>query len=546
MPAPFLLAPFPFEARTAISWPMTDPALAQAAQAAEAALAAGTGDAYDCMIAALGRADRADHTGAQALFDRALALEPGNPAVLSGLAKWYRTEGRLSEAVRACDMAIAVAPEYPDAWIERGAAYAAGGSSAVARDSFARAAALAPANPIAHAGFAALAARDGALDDARRAALHALRLDPASLVAAGTLATVALEQGDAQAAREVLGPALARTSGGPDRPQALTVMATALERLGDHDAAFALYAQANAEFAALHERSVPGQLPGLKFVEAILDGLSAVDPRHWQSDASAPAADGPSHIFVTGYPRSGNTLVENILASLPGVAALEERPTLGATDRRFLAGDERAIAAGIAAFAQLADSELKPLRQAYWDKVNSAGVPQGAPHFVDMDPMKGLHLPFIAKLFPAARVVIMRRDPRDVVWSCFKTPFAPTTGTMEFTTLERAARHYDAMMRLIALALDRLPMNALQLDYHRLVRDFDATTRALCGFTGIPWSEAVRRFDKTAATRGVSTASAGQVRKGLYDGSGQWQPYARQLEPVLPILQPWIERFGYG
>ena len=525
---------------------MTDPALAHAARAAEAALAAGTGDAYDCMIAALGRADRADHTGAQALFDRALALEPGNPAVLTGLAKWYRTEGRLSEAVRACDMAIAAAPEYADAWIERGAAYAAGGSSAIARDCYAQAAALAPANPIAHAGFAALAARDGALDDARHAASRALQLDPASLVAAGTLATVALEQGDAQAAREVLGPALARTSGGPDRPQALTVMASAHERLGDHDSAFALYARANAEFAALHERTVPGQLPGLRLVEAIRGGLSAVDPHHWHADAAATALNSSTHVFVTGYPRSGNTLVENILASLSGVAALEERPTLGATDRRFLTGDERAIGAGIAAFAQLSDSELEPLRQAYWDKVHSAGVPQGTPHFVDMDPMKGLHLPFIARLFPAARVVIMRRDPRDVVWSCFKTPFAPTTGTMEFTTLERAARHYDAMMQLVALALDRLPLNVLELDYHRLVRDFDATTRVLCSFTGIPWSEAVRRFDKTAATRGVSTASAGQVRKGLYDGSGQWRPYARQLEPVMPILQPWIERFGYA
>jgi len=531
---------------------MNDPALAHAARAAETALEAGTGDAYDCMVAALGRADRGDRTGAQALFDRALALEPGNPAVLTGLANWYRKEGRLSEAVRACDAAIAAAPQYADAWIERGAAYAAGGSSAIARASYAHAAALAPANPIAHAGFAALAARDGALDEARRAAMQALQLDPASLVAAGTLATVALEQGDPQAARGVLGPALARTTGGPDRPQALTVMATAHERLGDHDEAFALYAKANAEFATLHERTVPGQLAGLQFVEAIHDGLRVVDPRHWQSaavasaDASASAVNGTSHVFVTGYPRSGNTLVENILASLPGVAALEERPTLGTTDRRFLSGDERAIAAGLAAFAQLPESELEPLRMAYWDKVHSAGVSHGTPHFVDMDPMKGLHLPFIARMFPAARVVIMRRDPRDVVWSCFKTPFAPTTGTMEFTTLERAARHYDALMRLIALALDRLPLNVIQLDYHDLVRDFDATTRVLCSFTGIPWSEAVRRFDKTATTRGVSTASAGQVRKKLYDGSGQWRPYARQLEPVMPILQPWIERFGYA
>ena len=523
---------------------MSDPELARAALAAEAALAAGTGDAYDCMVAALGRADRGDRAGAQALFDRALTLEPGNPAVLTGLANWYRKDGRLSEAVRTCAAAIAAAPHYADAWIERGAAYAAGGSSAIARDSYARAAVLAPGNPIAHAGFAALAARDGALDEAREAALRALQLDPASLVAAGTLATVALEQGDAQAARRVLEPALARTTGGPDRPQALTLLASAHERLGDPAAAFALYARANAEFAALHERAVPGQLPGRRFVEAVEAGLRAVDPALWRVPVASAAA--PNHVFLTGYPRSGNTLVENVLASLPGVAALEERPTLGTADRRFLSGDERAIAAGLAAFAELPEPGLAGLRAAYWDKVHSAGIPRETPHFVDMDPMKGLHLPFIARLFPAARVVIMRRDPRDVVWSCFKTAFAPTSAALEYTSLERAARHYDAMMRLLSLALERLPLNVFELDYHRLVREFEPTTQALCGFVGIPWSEAVRRFDKTAQARGVSTASAGQVRKGLYDGSGQWRPYATRFEPLMPLLQPWIERFGYA
>jgi hypothetical protein len=85
-----------------------------------------------------------------------------------------------------------------------------------------------------------------------------------------------------------------------------------------------------------------------------------------------------------------------------------------------------------------------------------------------------------------------------------------------------------------------------ELDYHRLIREFEPTTRALCDFVGIPWHEDVRRFDKTAKARGVSTASAGQVRKGLYDGSGQWRPYARHFEPLMPLLQPWIDRFGYA
>lgn len=94
-------------------------------------------------------------------------------------------------------------------------------------------------------------------------------------------------------------------------------------------------------------------------------------------------------------------------------------------------------------------------------------------------------------------------------------------------------------------ALASLPLDWFELRYEALVRDFDATTQALCRFLDVPWTEEVRQFDRTAQRRGVSTASATQVRQGLYDGSGGWKRYAKQMEPVLPILQPWIERFGY-
>jgi hypothetical protein len=81
--------------------------------------------------------------------------------------------------------------------------------------------------------------------------------------------------------------------------------------------------------------------------------------------------------------------------------------------------------------------------------------------------------------------------------------------------------------------------------YEALVQEFDAETRTLCDFAGLEWSAELRSFDRTAKTRGVSTASAGQVRKGLYDGSKQWERYAKFMEPVMPILRPWVERFGY-
>lgn len=163
-----------------------------------------------------------------------------------------------------------------------------------------------------------------------------------------------------------------------------------------------------------------------------------------------------------------------------------------------------------------------------------------------MDPLKATRLPFIARMFPESRILIMRRDPRDVVWSCFRTNFAMTSGTLEYTSLESAARHYDAMMRLTEAALELLELPFHEVDYHRLVRDFDGTTREICEFLGMTWHEDLRRFDRTARARGVSTASAGQVSRGLYNGTRQWERYAPFLEPVMPVLQPWIERFGYA
>ena len=114
-----------------------------------------------------------------------------------------------------------------------------------------------------------------------------------------------------------------------------------------------------------------------------------------------------------------------------------------------------------------------------------------------------------------------------------------------FGTLENTARHYAATWSIIEETLGSLPLDWIELRYESLVRDFDETTQALCSFLDVPWSEDVRQFDRTAKRRGVSTASATQVRQGLYDGSGGWSRYEQQLSTVEPILRPWIERFGY-
>lgn len=523
---------------------MINAELEAAAVQSQAALARGQGDAYDHAIVALARSANGDYVGADKHFDHALALEPGNPSTLTSLAIHYRNQSRHRDAVLACDEAIRNYPDYADAWLERGAILAGGGSGDAARVSFARAAELNPQLAAAHAGLASLAAREGNTKAASQHAIRALSIDPENATAINALASAQLSSGNPQQALALTEPLINRLDKPSlERSLAHYFTANAFDRLNNHESAFVHYASANADFAAIHASAAVGQLDQTRFIEALIDGTFRAQ---WTvAPTEQPALAAKRHIFLIGYPRSGTTLVENILASLPGVSALEERSTLIETDREFIAGNAEEVSAGVASFARLDAHGLEKHRQAYWDKVAASGIAENAPCFVDMDPLKGTRLPFISRLFPDARILIMRRDPRDVVWSCFRTNFAMSSGTLQFTTLESTARHYDALMRLTELALHCLPLKVHPVQYHGLVQDFDAETKAMCDFAGLEWSEAVRNFDRTATRRGVTTASVGQVSRGLYDGTRQWEPYAEYLAPVLPILQPWIEKFGY-
>ncbi|MEQ1687346.1 MAG: sulfotransferase [Sphingopyxis sp.] len=482
----------------------------------------------------------ADYSGAEAHFRAALALAPRDPESLVGMAKVLRQRGLLRDAVLHCDAAIRSRSGYADAWLERGFVLASGGSMAAAKDCYLRVIALDPAQPDAHAGLASIFARDGDSAQARSHAEQAFAADPGNAIASAALATIEIEAGQPATARDLLEPLVAQIdTPSADRILLYGLLGDACSKLGAADAAYSAFAAAKADFAVLHAARYQGREPHHQFIRSITQDLeryefvTSVRPEH-------PPLAATKHLFLLGYPRSGTTMVENILASLPDVVALEERPTLGDADADFLA-----LPGGLERFAMLDDAALQPYRAAYWQRVAQAGVAAQGRCFVDMDPLKATRLPLIARLFPEARIMVMRRDPRDVVWSCFRTQFALTNAALDFTTLESTVRHYAAMMELIESAHERLSLNTHVIHYEALVRDFDSGTRAICAFAGLDWSEDMHQFAATARQRGVATASASQVRKGLYDGSGQWRPYARHLEPVLPILAPWIEKFGY-
>lgn len=483
-----------------------------------------------------------DNARAEQLFAAMLSEADVDPLALVGMACLLRQQGRLRDAILHCDAALRADPTCVEAWLERGFVLNAGGSFAAATECYQQVLVRDPNNADAHAGMAAMAARDGDGERARQHGRAALAIAPGNSIAAAALATVELEAGNATEACAIIRPLVTEPDiPSPERIHLLTTYGDALARTGAADQAYAAYSTAQQHFAKLHQPPA-GTYEGHRgLIERITAELNAAPHAAWASTAAPVPGAAQRHIFLLGYPRSGTTLVENVLASLPAVTALEERPTLVEGDRAFLAQ-----AGGITNLAQLPPNELAPYASAYWEKVRAAGIDPTGQTFVDMDPLKATRLPLIARLFPQARILIMRRDPRDVVLSCFRNSFALTSAALEFTSLERTARHYDAMMQLIELAQDRLPLAFHAVDYHALVRDFDGTTRSLCEFIDLPWDASLRRFDRTARERGVATASASQVRRGLYDGRGQWEPFAKHFEPVLPILQPWIEKFGYA
>ncbi len=502
------------------------------------ALAAGDCDPFVCNLVAWQQVEEGDLDGAQALLHRGLANAPGDPGLLTTLGLALRRQGRLSEALPVFDAAIAAASDYAVAWLERAFALHQGNSLQLADESYRRAALLDPQRVAAFAGLATIAALRGDTAAARDFAARALALVPSDAVAHCAMARCDIADGGAADAADRLRAVLADPEiSVENHGAASSLLGDALARLQNPADAVAAWAAAKADLAM--------RFPHLAAAESQFDLVTRIDNALISSEAPWPASDAVAmdrrQAFLLGYPRSGTTLVETILASITGVEALEELPTFGAAEAQFMQPQD-----GPARLHEIDAGTAAVLRAAYWQRVADFGIDPAARLFVDMDPLKSMHLPIIGRLFSAAPVVVMRRDPRDVVLSCFRQNFAASPIALEFTSLERTARHFDALMRLQCHSLDRIRNPVLELRYEELVADFDGVTRRLCDFLGLPWSEKLRNFSDTARRRNVNTASVGQVRRGLFNGGGQWRAFAAEMAPVLPILAPWVASFGYG
>lgn len=519
----------------------------RAIQLAAEALDAGEELPLYLNLVAHGLEERGRFPEALNLLNRAYQLAPHDPLIVNAMGLCLTMMNNYDDAIALFEAARTMDPGLPQTHFNLGDALAGRRDYDKAREAYEAAFRLKPDYADALSGLASLAARRNDFDAARTWANQALWLDPRQDVATLALAEAELAEGRPSEAKAALRKMLDDHLPKPIlKARADSMLGDALSAEGRAAEAFAAYEAANAILKREHAGAyaAPGMPSVLDMANWLLGHFQGADPADWASAPPAPAP-GPGeparHIFFVGFPRSGTTLLEQVLASHPDVVALEEREVLPAVTKDLFATDE-----GLARLARIGPDEAAAFRQAYWRGVADWCPDLAGKTFVDKLPLTSVWLPVVSKVFPNAKVLFARRDPRDVVLSCFRRRFGMNPAMYQFLTLDGTAAYYDAVMRLSEAYARLLPTPVLAYRYEDLVEDFEREVRRICEFMGLAWNDAMLDFAATAERRPIRTPSARQVRRGLYsEGVGQWRLFAAELTPVAPLLDPWVRAFGY-
>ena len=422
---------------------------------------------------------------------RALALQPDDPQLQLALARSLMHRFDTAAAIAPLRRATELAPDLVEAWQRLGTCLSASGAFVAAGDAYRRALTLDPVNAESLRGLAAIDQPAG---------------DPADL-----------DRLRALLAREDV-PAEQRIAAG-------FAAGERLDRLDRYDEAFPCFAIANALVRA--RRQAEGAGFDAAQLHQQVDDLIAHCSAAFLANATSWGTASELPVLVVGMPRSGTTLVEQILASHAAVAGAGELPDLNLAARAMmLENPRRRLAAWDPASARRHAA-------AYLEKLAALGG--RVSRVVDKMPDNVFVLGIAAAMLPDARFILCRRDLRDVCLSCFFQHFVEGNEfSNDLADCGRRAVEVDRLMthweRVLA------GPRVMTVRYEALVADVETEARRLSAFLGLPWDPACLQFHRTA--RPVLTASSWQVRQQVYGTSvGRWRHYARNLGPLLETLR---------
>jgi len=448
---------------------------------------------------------------AAAMLRRVVALAPKDARFAHDLAMALYRDGHLAEAAK---------------WLER-------------------ATALEPGQPIhlVHLAIARERIRDTA--GARAAAEKALALDPNHGAALLVVGDALLREGKPEEAIATAERALAGRLPYMMIARGHHLVGRAHEKLKHAEEAFAAHMRGNRVIA----EHADGQAALAARVEDRMrllrrEGL-AERFRRWAAEAPS---NTPDPVFLCGFPRSGTTLIEQVIGALEGLATNDEQANAGVILEAMERERPGTLTGDLAdALDAIPASRLPAYRKMYWEEIVRR-IPNLRPGMtaIDKQPLRLMDIGVTQRLFPRARFLVMIRDPRDVCLSALFQNFDPNPAMARFLQVETTGRFYAEVMSFWLEMRTIITMPWMEVRYEDLVRDFERITKAVAAFLGVPWTDAVNRFDEAARTRAVTSASYNAVTEGINTRSlGRWHPYRAHLGPILRDVEPILRAYGY-
>ncbi|WP_048441933.1 tetratricopeptide repeat-containing sulfotransferase family protein [Caenimonas sp. SL110] len=473
--------------------------------------------------------------------ERAARLEPGHAGLQQHAATLHALRDDWASAIPFCERRVALAPGDVDALCDLGFAYQSGERTALAQTTLQRALDVAPGHLQACLNLADLHEQQGALDTAHACYRKAQASHPQSLLPAARRAQLAAHS-TSDAERDHLRFALNQHALAPnERACTLFALAQVADARGDYAEVAACLAQANALTRGLRRAS--GQHYDPEEHTRYVDWLMAAFTPQLFARLGAVGDDSSQPVFVFGMPRSGTTLVEQILSSHSRIHGAGEL-TLVRRAMDSLQVPARETGEQLPDLASLEAAEVRRLAAGYLGGLREVLEQQGitrtlraesptATRIVDKMPDNYLYLGMIALMFPRATLIHVRRDLRDVAVSCWQTPFRSMRWADDMHDLAHRIGNYQ---RLSEHWLAVLPGRVHEVHYERLVGDFEPQARRLVVACGLEWEPACLAFHQNS--RPVRTASLAQVRQPLYARSlARWhryEPYLGSLFEGLP------------
>lgn len=322
---------------------------------------------------------------------------------------------------------------------------------------------------------------------------------------------------------------LATEDAGEDRVIHLCfALGKASEDAGEYADAFQYYERGN-RLRRAQEHYDPVQ------TEVLGERIRAVFTREFVQGKKQLGYRDAQPIFIVGLPRTGSTLLEQILASHPLVEATHELPEGGRLiryiDRRRVGREHYPEAV-----LSFADEEFRELGQRYHDETRR--YRSGAPFFIDKMPNNFANLGLLTLILPSARFINARRDPMDTCLSCYKQLFA--RGQSFTYDLDELACYYLEYRRMMDHWHGVMPGRVLDVHYEDVVDDLEREVRRMLAYCDLPWDDACLRFHEVK--RAVRTASSEQVRRPIYrDALSHWKRFGNTLDPLQDMLAPVLE-----